>query len=88
MIKSNYYSLLSKNHGHWLPLPNLLLQENPSERIMKEEDYQALINLEYAGECRLLKIHSRAGCGSWGMDESGRLLKAVVSAVFSAQSPL
>jgi len=55
---------------------------------MKEEDYQALINLEYAGECRLLKIHSCAGCGSWGMDESGRLLKAVVSAVFSAQSPL
>jgi len=39
--------------------PDYCCRRKPSERIMKEEDYQALINLEYAGECRLLKIHSR-----------------------------
>ena len=66
MIKSNYSSLLSKNHGHWLPLPGLLLQENPSERTMPE-DYQALIDIEYAGECRLPKstLVKDAGVGGW-----------------------
>jgi hypothetical protein len=68
--------------------PDYYCRRKPSERIMPEEDYQALTDLDYAGECRLLKIHSRAGCGSWGMDESGTLLKTVVSTVFSAQSPL